>query len=124
MMITKSQWKRTLSTNIYLLLINLSLYLVYLNYITFEEPFINSWFIYLIIFTFLDFLSYCFHWLLHRFKILWYIHELHHNSCIYHPTLTFRLHIFEVILSHLSKAIILSFLGLSLIHIFHFDLHY
>jgi sterol desaturase/sphingolipid hydroxylase (fatty acid hydroxylase superfamily) len=95
----------TLLTNIYLLFINLIIFKVYCLYFEGFLVLSISTVSCIIGLIFIDLLSYCFHYLMHMNKFLWYIHEIHHNSSIYNFTQAFRIHTFELIISYGFKLV-------------------
>jgi sterol desaturase/sphingolipid hydroxylase (fatty acid hydroxylase superfamily) len=113
MTLSHPQKRRTLLTNLYLLTINSSFYLLY-SILEPQEWNLGGFYSVLVGFFFLDLLSYLLHRLTHKLKFLWYIHELHHNSGIYHPTVAFRIHIVEMALVYTTKLTLLYLIKVSI----------
>lgn len=62
-------------------------------------------------FVLLDLLLYAWHRLCHRFDCLWLFHRVHHNDPYLNTSTALRVHILELLLTHLLKAAYIVLLG-------------
>ncbi|MDH3535728.1 MAG: sterol desaturase family protein [Gammaproteobacteria bacterium] len=61
----------------------------------------------------MDLKQYVFHWLMHRFDLLWRIHRVHHSDLDIDVTTGFRFHPLEAILNSLFNIVVIVFFGIA-----------
>jgi len=63
-------------------------------------------------FLLLDLLMYLWHKASHRFDCLWMFHRVHHNDPYLNISTAFRIHVLELFITHVLKAILVIILGI------------